>query len=86
MRAVYLTCTQKISKTDADAAYLPISGKAVSASTADSATKATQDGQGRVISDTYLTSHQDISGKLNTSELTTALSELITEYGGTVPS
>jgi hypothetical protein len=34
----------------------------------------------------FLTSHQDISGKLNTSELTTALQELITEYGGEVPT
>ncbi len=34
----------------------------------------------------YLTSHQDISGKLDSSELRTALSELITAYGGTVPT
>lgn len=162
MRAVYATCAQKISKDVADASYLPIQGKAVSATAADSATKATQDANGRVISDTYATKNSlpvvmtgatasvagstglvpapakgdqakylkgdgswgtiaaktseltndagfitasslptktsqltndsdfitssDISGKLNTSDLETALSELITEYGGTVPS
>lgn len=53
MRAVYATCAQKMSKDVADATYLPIKGKAVSATSADSATKATQDANGRVISDTY---------------------------------
>lgn len=53
MRAVYNTCKTKVSKDDADATYLAIKGKAVSASTADSATKATQDASGNVITSTY---------------------------------
>lgn len=53
MRAVYNTCKTKISKDDADAAYLAIDGKAVSASIADSATQATKDATGNVITSTY---------------------------------
>ena len=34
--------------------YLPSDGKAVSATTADTATKATQDGSGQVITDNYI--------------------------------
>ncbi len=53
MRALYNTANTKISKEDADAAYLGKTAKAVSAKTADVATKATQDGNGKVIADTY---------------------------------
>ena len=55
MRAVYNTVKTKISKDEADAAYLAIKGKAVSASSADTATKATQDASGNVITSTYAT-------------------------------
>lgn len=53
MRAIYSTVKNKVNKADADAAYLAIEGKAVDAVKADSATKATQDGNGKVIADTY---------------------------------
>lgn len=53
MRALYNTVKTKVSKTDADAAYLGKTAKAASAKTADVATKATQDGNGKVIADTY---------------------------------
>lgn len=53
MRALYNTVKTKVSKTDADAAYLGKTAKAVSAKTADVATKATQDGNGKVIANTY---------------------------------
>ena len=53
MRAIYSTVKDKVNKADADAAYLAIEGKAVDAVKADSATKATQDGNGKVIADTY---------------------------------
>ena len=53
LRAIYTTVQTKISQSDADKLYLGIKGKAVSATTADSATKATQDGSGNVISQTY---------------------------------
>lgn len=53
MRALYNTVKTKISKTDADAAYLGKTAKAASAKTADVATKATQDGNGKVIASTY---------------------------------
>lgn len=53
LRAIYNTVQTKISQDDADKLYLGIKGKAVSATTADSATKATQDGSGNVITQTY---------------------------------
>ncbi len=43
-----------LSKTDASSTYLEKTGKAASATTADSATKATQDGNGAVIANTYV--------------------------------
>ena len=53
MRALYNTVKTKVSKTDADAAYLGKTAKAESAKTADVATKATQDGSGKDIASTY---------------------------------
>lgn len=53
MRVVYSTVKDKVNKADADASYLAIDGKADNAVKADSATKATQDGNGKVIADTY---------------------------------
>ena len=43
-----------LSKTDASSTYLEKTGKAASATIADSATKATQDGNGAVIANTYV--------------------------------
>ena len=53
MRALYNTVALKLTKSDADSYYLGKTDKAASATTADSATKATQDGNGNVISSTY---------------------------------
>lgn len=53
MRALHNTVNTKVSKTDADAAYLGKTAKAESAKTADVATKATQDGNGKNIASTY---------------------------------
>lgn len=53
MRALYNTVKTKISKADADAAYLGKTAKAASAKTADVATKASQDGNGKNIASTY---------------------------------
>lgn len=57
-------------QTDADKLYLAKAGKAVSATSADSATKATQDASGNVITSTYATKTevtQGLAGKANTS-------------------
>lgn len=51
-----------LSKTDAASTYLGKTAKAASATTADSATKATQDASGNVITSTYATK-TDIDGK-----------------------
>lgn len=53
MRAMYNTISTKLSKADADGYYLGKTAKAASATTADSATKATQDAKGNVIDQTY---------------------------------
>lgn len=54
-------------QTDADKLYLAKSGKAVSATSADSATKATQDASGNVITTTYATK-DELSTKLDASD------------------
>ena len=53
-------------QTDADKLYLAKAGKAVSATIADSATKATQDASGNVITTTYATK-DELSAKLDAS-------------------
>lgn len=53
MRALHNTVNTKVSRKDADAAYLGKTAKAESAKTADVATKATQDGNGKDIASTY---------------------------------
>lgn len=53
-------------QTDADKLYLAKAGKAVSATSADSATKATQDASGNVITTTYATK-DELSTKLDAS-------------------
>lgn len=53
MRALYNTVKTKMTKAEADKAYLGKSAKAESAKTADTATKATQDAKGNVIDQTY---------------------------------
>ena len=54
-------------QTDADKLYLAKAGKAVSAASADSATKATQDASGNVITTTYATK-DELSTKLDASD------------------
>lgn len=54
-------------QTDADKLYLAKAGKAVSATSADSATKATQDASGNVITTTYATK-DELSTKLDASD------------------
>lgn len=54
-------------QTDADKLYLAKTGKAVSATSADSATKATQDASGNVITTTYATK-DELSTKLDASD------------------
>ena len=54
-------------QTDADKLYLAKSGKAVSATSADSATKAAQDASGNVITTTYATK-DELSTKLDASD------------------
>lgn len=54
-------------QTDADKLYLAKAGKAVSATSADSATKATQDASGNVITSTYATK-DELSTKLDASD------------------
>ena len=54
-------------QTDADKLYLAKTGKAVSAASADSATKATQDASGNVITATYATK-DELSTKLDASD------------------
>lgn len=53
MRALYNTLKTKMTKAEADDAYLGKTAKAASAKTADTATKATQDAKGNVIDQTY---------------------------------
>ena len=79
MRAVYNTVKTKISKDEADAAYLAIKGKAVSASSADTATKATQDASGNVITSTY-------AKKSEVPTVMTGASSSAAGKAGTVPA
>lgn len=53
MRALYNTVKTKMTKAEADEAYLGKSAKAASATKADTATKASQDAKGNVIDQTY---------------------------------
>jgi hypothetical protein len=53
MRALYNTLKTKMTKAEADDAYLGKSAKAASATKADTATKASQDAKGNVIDQTY---------------------------------
>lgn len=53
MRALYNTVKTKMTKAEADDAYLGKTAKAASATKADTATKATQDAKGNVIDQTY---------------------------------
>lgn len=53
MRALYNTVKTKMTKAEADEAYLGKSAKAASATKADMATKASQDAKGNVIDQTY---------------------------------
>lgn len=79
LRAVYNTVQTRLTQSDADKLYLGINAKAASATTADSATKATQDASGNVISQTYAK---------NTSLPTTmtAATSSAAGKGGTVPA
>ena len=54
VKAAYDLANGKLDKSTADNTYLKKADKAASATTADSATKATQDGNGNVITSTYL--------------------------------
>lgn len=62
LRTVVKTVGTKISKKDADTAYLGKTAKAASAKIADSATKATQDSNGNVIVNTYATKTELTNG------------------------
>lgn len=53
MRALYNTVKTKMTKAEADDAYLGKTAKAASATKADTATKASQDAKGNVIDQTY---------------------------------
>ena len=55
LRAIYNTAKARLTQAEADNLYLGKAAKAESAKTADSAGSASQDGQGRVITSTYLT-------------------------------
>lgn len=65
LRTVVKTVGTKISKKDADTAYLGKTAKAASAKIADSATKATQDSNGNVIVNTYATKTELTNGLAN---------------------
>lgn len=60
--------TTYLSKTDANNTYLGKTAKAASATTADSATKATQDASGNVITSTYATK-TELGGKVGSSTI-----------------
>ncbi len=65
-----LDTSSAFTKTQADNLYLGKTAKAVSAGTADTATKATQDGTGKVIATTYATKTevtQGLAGKASTA-------------------
>ncbi len=79
LRAIYTTVQTKLSQSDADKLYLGIKDKAVSATTADSATKATQDGSGNVISQTY-------AKNSSLPSTMTAATSSAAGKGGTVPT
>ena len=70
-----LDTSSAFTKATADTLYLGKSAKAVSAGTADTATKATQDGTGKVIATTYATKSEltsGLNGKLGKTEKATA--------------
>lgn len=77
--STYLTKTNAsstyLTKTDASSTYLGKTAKATSATKADTATKATQDGDGNSISGTYVKKSQITSG---TDDLTAGSSALAT--------
>lgn len=70
--STYQKKTDAFTKTTADGLYLGKSAKASSASTADSATKATQDGNGSVIADTYA-KKTELASYVTSENLTTIL-------------
>lgn len=68
----YQKKTEAFTQTTADERYLGKTAKAASASTADSATKATQDGNGAVIADTYAKKNE-LTAYVTSESLTTIL-------------
>lgn len=79
LRAVYNTVQTRLTQSDADKLYLGINAKAASATTADSATKATQDASGNVISQTY-------AKNSSLPSTMTAATASAAGKGGTVPA
>lgn len=63
---------EKLSKTEATSQYLGVNAKALSAASADSATKATKDGDGNVISTTYLKKTEKAASATTADSATTA--------------
>ena len=74
MSTVATLLAERVTKTVADQTYLGIKAKAASAATADSATKATQDGNGAVIADTYLRKDAKAASAGTADSATTAAS------------
>ena len=70
--STYQKKTEAFTQTTADERYLGKTAKAASASTADSATKATQDGNGAVIADTYA-KKSELTDYVTSENLTTIL-------------
>lgn len=68
----YQKKAEAFTQTNADERYLGKTAKAASASTADSATKATQDGNGAVIADTYAKKNE-LTAYVTSESLTTIL-------------
>lgn len=82
--------TTYLKKADAQTTYLGVRAKAASAATADSATKATQDGAGNVIADTYLTktaaatTYLGISSKAKSAETADSATKATQDGNGAV--
>lgn len=70
--STYQKKAEAFTQTTADERYLGKTAKAASASTADSATKATQDGNGAVIADTYAKKNE-LTAYVTSESLTTIL-------------
>lgn len=70
--STYQKKTEAFTKTTADGLYLGKTAKASSATTADSATKATQDGNGAVIASTYA-KKSELASYVTSENLTTIL-------------